>query len=59
MKKYNSNVFTNAVIDSEKMTITEYTKDDQYVFDLKTVLDLWSGVEGISLTIKKEDKITD
>ena len=59
MKKYNSNVFTNAVIDSEKMTITEYTKDDQYVFDLKSVLDQWSGVEGISLTIKKEEKITD
>lgn len=59
MKKYNSNVFSNATIDSEKMTITEYTKDDQYTFDLKTVLDQWSGIDGISLTIKKEEKVTD
>lgn len=59
MKKSSSCSFKNATIDTEKMTITEYTKDDQYVFDLKTVLDQWSGIDGLSISIKKDEEITD
>lgn len=59
MKKSNSCSFKNATIDSEKMTITEYTKDDQYVFDLNKVLSDWSGIDGLSISIKKDEEITD
>ena len=59
MKKSTSNVFKNAVINAEDMTITEYTKDEEYVFDLKKVLSNWDSVDGITLTIKKDYEITD
>ena len=59
MRKTNSNVFRNAVIDAENLTITETNKDEQYVFDLQKVLSDWSGIDGVSLTIKKDSVITD
>ena len=59
MRKGINNTFKNAKIDSEKMTITEVTKDDEYVFDLNEVLDQWNGIEGITVTIKKDEEITD
>lgn len=59
MKKHMSTTFTNATINIEDMTITEYTKDDKYVFDLRKTLEDWSNIDGLTLSIKKEDKITD
>lgn len=59
MKKHMSTTFTNAIINIEDMTITEYTKDDKYVFDLNKILEDWNNIDGLTLSIKKEDKITD
>lgn len=59
MKKSSSCSFKNCTIDIEKMTVTEYTKDDQYVFDLNKVLSEWSGIDGLSISIKKDEEITD
>ena len=57
MKKVNSNSFKNCVIDVDNMTITEKTKEDNYVFDLKKVLQDWNMIEGVSITIKKDTEV--
>ena len=57
MKKTNTNTFKNATIDVKNMTITEHTKDADYVFDLKKVLSDWDGIDGISLVIKQDTDI--
>ncbi len=49
--------FKNAVIDVDNMTITEYVKDETFVYDLKKTLSEWSGVESVSLSIKQETNI--
>lgn len=59
MKKSSSVNFTKARINVEDMTITEVTKDGEFTFDLKDELAAWDGVEGISLTIKKNEEYTD
>lgn len=59
MRKSNSITIKNATIDMENMTITEVNKDDQYMFDIKDVLGDFDGVEGVSLTIKKDSLVTD
>jgi Asp-tRNA(Asn)/Glu-tRNA(Gln) amidotransferase B subunit len=59
MKKINSTQFVNSTINAENMTITEYTKDDQYEFSLQKILEDWSGIDGVTFTIRKESKITD
>ena len=59
MRKIKSVSFRNAVVDVENMKITEYTKDDQYEFNLLDVLKDWDQVEGISLTIRKENEETE
>lgn len=58
MKISNSNVFKNCVIDAESMTITEYNKDECNVFDLKKVLTDWEGIDGITISIKKDTEVT-
>ena len=57
MKKTNTNTFKNATIDVKNMTITEHTKDADYVFDLKKVLSDWDGIAGISLVLKQDTDI--
>ena len=39
------------------MTITEFTKDDTKVYDLKKVLQDWDNIDGISLTIKQDNDV--
>jgi hypothetical protein len=52
------NTFTNAVLNLDEMTITEFTKDEVKVYDLQKILQQWDGVDGISLTIAKTADIT-
>lgn len=52
-----SESFKKAMIDFEEMTITEYLKDEINVYDLRTVIKRWSGVDGITLTIKTDEDI--
>lgn len=54
----NSESYKKAMIDYEDMTITEYLKDDVNVYSIHNLLKRWSGVEGITLTIKTDEDIT-
>lgn len=47
--------FSNAEIDVEQMTITERDKDDDIVgvYPLREVLEVWDGMTGLSITIKR------
>lgn len=56
-KKTKSIAFKNAIINIEDMTITEFTKDDTKVYDLKKVLQDWDNIDGISLTIKQDNDV--
>lgn len=49
--------FKNATIDLSDMTITEVTKDEELTFDLNSILNEWNGVEGVSISIKKDSDI--
>ena len=49
--------FKNASINTEDMTITETSKDYIKVYNIKKLLDDWSGIEGISLTIRQDDEM--
>ena len=56
-KKTKSIAFKNATINIDDMTITEFTKDDTKVYDLKKVLQDWDNIDGISLTIKQDNHV--
>lgn len=56
-KKTKSIAFKNATISIDDMTITEFTKDDTKVYDLKKVLQDWDNINGISLTIKQDNDV--
>lgn len=56
-KKTKSIAFKNATISIDDMTITEFTKDDTKVYDLKKVLQDWDNIDGISLTIKQDNDV--
>ncbi len=56
-KKTKSIAFKNATINIDDMTITEFTKDDTKVYDLKKVLQDWDNIDGISLTIKQDNDV--
>lgn len=56
-KKTKSIAFKNATINIDDMTITEFTKDDTKVYDLKKVLQDWDDIDGISLTIKQDNDV--
>ena len=49
--------FKNATINTQDWTITEVTKDDTKVYDLKGVLDSWAGVDGITFSLKQVDDL--
>lgn len=50
-------LFKGAMIDLEEMKIYETTKDETLEYDLNSILQDWNGVEGISLSIKKDSDI--
>lgn len=56
-KKTKSIAFKNATINIDDMTITEFTKEDTKVYDLKKVLQDWDNIDGISLTIKQDNDV--
>jgi hypothetical protein len=49
--------FKNATIDIKDMTITEYEKDSSTTYNIINILDEWNGIDGISLTLKQEDRL--
>ena len=55
-KKNSSITFKNAEINIKENTITEVMKDDITVHSLDKVLKEWDGVDGVSITIKKESE---
>ena len=56
-KASKSIAFKNAVIDKAEGTITEFTKDDMKVYSIEKLLEDWDGIDGVSLTIKRDDDI--
>ena len=58
MKKSMSCTINNATIDMKNMTITEVIKNEEFVYDLEKILKEWDQVEGISIAIKKDSKVT-
>ena len=58
MDKSNKTVtYTKAVIDKEAGIITERLKDGENVYYIENILDTWDGVEGVSITIKKDEEL--
>lgn len=49
--------FKNAEINKAKGLITEVTKDDTKYYSLSKLIDEWDGIEGLSITIKKDDEV--
>jgi len=49
--------FKNAQIDKAKNLITEVSKDDTKFYSLSKLIDEWNGIEGVSITIKKDDEL--
>lgn len=56
-KEGKSLIFKNAVIDIENGLIVEFTKDETFEYDLMKVLKDWSGIDGISISFKKESQM--
>lgn len=58
MAKSNRTVsYAKAVIDKENGTITEKTKDGDNVYYIENILSAWDGIEGVSITIKKDEEL--
>ncbi len=58
MAKSNKTVsYSKAEIDVAAGTITEHLKDGDNVYHLDRILEAWDGVQGISLTIKKDEDL--
>ena len=49
--------FKNAQVDKAKNLITEVGKDDTKFYSLSKLIDEWNMIDGISITIKKDDEI--
>lgn len=54
-KKSKSISFKNATICVADGTITEYTRDDSKTYSIKHLLESWSGIDGVSITIKLDE----
>lgn len=50
--------YKNAKIDVGEGVIVEMTKDGDLVYDLKSFLSRWDGIEGVSIQIAKNADIT-
>jgi hypothetical protein len=49
--------FKNCTLSLEDMTLVEIGKDTSEEFDLMEVLKQWDGVEGLSISIKKDKNL--
>ena len=49
--------FKNAEIDVEADTITETSKDDTKVYKLSSVLSEFDKIQGLTISIKKDDEL--
>lgn len=50
--------FTNATLDLENMTISEFDRDgEEVVYDLREIMADYSGVAGISFSLGKSEEI--
>ena len=56
-KQSMSIAFKNAMIDKENDLITETSKDEVKYYKLSEIIDKWNHIEGVSITIKKEDDL--
>jgi hypothetical protein len=56
-KKNSTETYSKATINVAEGTITEYLKDETNVYRISDILDNWNCVEGVTLTIKKDDTI--
>lgn len=56
-KSSTSIVFKNAVICKKDNTITEVNKDDTCVYSLSKLIERWDGIEGLSISIKKDNDV--
>lgn len=52
-----SEAFKNAKIDVEEGVIVEMTKDGDLVYDLKSFLNRWNGIEGVTIQVGKNADI--
>jgi hypothetical protein len=50
-------VFQNAVLDMQDLTITEYSRDGTKTYNLLDALDKWDGQFGITLTVEGRKQI--
>ena len=58
MAKSNRTVsYAKAVINKEKGTITEHLKDGDNVYYIDNILSQWDGVDGVTITIKKDEEL--
>lgn len=49
--------FANASFNTKDMTITETTKDGMNTYNLQEILDSWTGIEGITFSLKQVDEL--
>jgi hypothetical protein len=49
--------FKNATIDSDKNLITEVDKNETRFYSLSKLIDEWSGIDGLSITIKEDNEL--
>jgi len=58
MKRTKNDSFTNCYIDKEKKAIVEFTKDgDKIVFPIDDIIEEWSDIQNLSITIKQTEVI--
>jgi len=58
MAKFSQSVsFKNCSIDAEKDLITEVLKDETKFYKLSKVIADWQGIEGLNISIKKDDEL--
>ena len=53
-----SESYSNAVIDANDMTITEYVDDAICIYDIEELLKRWSGIPNITLSISYNALLT-
>lgn len=57
MKLSKSVRLKNATINLDNGTVTEVSKDDVKVYRLENILKEWNNVDGVSITITKDDDV--
>lgn len=50
-------VFENAIVDCDCMTITECSNDKVMVYSIEDVLKRWDGIPNIKIAIKQSDVV--